>query len=614
MSGRGIARFFEPALRFSALVFAVALLATEVQARVTITVVYPREGQTITATDSTFIFGQVSPPTASLTINGTPVPLYPNGTYLAYLPVHVGPFAFRCRAVAGAEVDTLTRHITVRAPLESCRQDSLVYDPRYVFPNVDAELLPGELIKVSIKATPGCSASFAIEGVTDFLPMAEQPPARSFYWGEAVFGNAKLEDAPLLRGIYTGVYRLQPGDTAHAAAVRIRLVKPDTHDTLQVVAPGTVTVWSDSVPRVGKLRWELTVARTGPGLGYDLFFPEGVRVELRGRVGGYYRVWLSDTEETWVPVSAVKLLPAGTLPPESVIQVCRVEELPHYGRVHVFTHARLPFRVRQISDPPSLVVTFYGATAETDWIRHEFPSQVVREVRWFQRRRHVYDLTIELKQAHHWGYDARYEGDDFVLDIKKAPRPAGWPHSPLRGLTVLLDPGHFPDLGAVGPDGYQEKDANLSLALVVKRALESKGATVFLTRDDGRPASLRARPILARVLRPDILLSLHHNALPDGVNPFENHGTSTYYYHPQSYELAVAIQKYLLDALKFKNFGLYYDNLALCRPTQMPAVLTEPGFMMYPPELLQIESPEYRKKVARAVVRALEEFVRENAD
>ena len=602
------------ALAVLGVAFAVALWAGVAQARVKVTVVYPREGQTITAADSTFIFGQVSPPTATLTINGVQVPLYPNGTYLAFLPVQIGPFAFRCRAVAGGEVDTLTRHITVRSPLESCPEDTLVYDTLYVFPNVDAELLPGELVQVSIKATPGCSASFKIDGVTGFLPMAEQPPARSFYWGEAVFGNAKLGNAPLIRGVYTGVYRLQPGDTARAAPVRIRLVKPDLGDTLEIRAPGTVTVWPDSVPLVGELTWRLTVARTGPGLGYDLFFPEGVRVQIRGRVGGYYRVWLSDTEETWVPVSAVKLLPRGTLPPQSVIQVCRVEEVPGYERVRVFTHARLPFRVREISDPPALVVTFYGATAETDWIRHEFPSEVVREVRWWQRRRNVYDLTIELKQAHHWGYDARYEGKDFMIDIKKAPKLAGWPHSPLKGLTVLLDPGHFPDLGAVGPDGYQEKDANLALALVVKHALERKGATVFLTRDSDRPASLRARPILARVLRPDILLSLHHNALPDGVNPFQNHGTSTYYYHPQSYELAVAIQKHLLKALEFKNFGLYYDNLALCRPTQMPAVLTEPGFMMYPPELLQIESPVYRKKVARAVVQALEEFVRENAD
>ena len=36
-------------------------------------------------------------------------------------------------------------------------------------------------------------------------------------------------------------------------------------------------------------------------------------------------------------------------------------------------------------------------------------------------------------------------------------------------------------------------------------------------------------------------MSIHNNALPDGVNPFLNNGTSVLYYHPQSRELAEAV-------------------------------------------------------------------------
>ena len=36
----------------------------------------------------------------------------------------------------------------------------------------------------------------------------------------------------------------------------------------------------------------------------------------------------------------------------------------------------------------------------------------------------------------------------------------------------------------------------------------------------------------------DILVSIHNNAFPDGVNPFENNGTSAYYFQPRSERLA----------------------------------------------------------------------------
>src|SRR6185503_9297393 len=50
-------------------------------------VVFPERNQAITVRDSNFVFGSVGNGHAKLTINGTPVPVAPNGTFLAYLPV-----------------------------------------------------------------------------------------------------------------------------------------------------------------------------------------------------------------------------------------------------------------------------------------------------------------------------------------------------------------------------------------------------------------------------------------------------------------------------------------------------------------------------------------------
>jgi N-acetylmuramoyl-L-alanine amidase len=49
--------------------------------------VFPEANQTIPVRDSNFIFGSVGNGHATVTINGAPVTVAPNGTFLAYLPV-----------------------------------------------------------------------------------------------------------------------------------------------------------------------------------------------------------------------------------------------------------------------------------------------------------------------------------------------------------------------------------------------------------------------------------------------------------------------------------------------------------------------------------------------
>jgi len=44
--------------------------------------------------------------------------------------------------------------------------------------------------------------------------------------------------------------------------------------------------------------------------------------------------------------------------------------------------------------------------------------------------------------------------------------------------------------------------------------------------------------VIAKLTNADLFVSVHNNALPDGINPFTNHGVSTYYYHPHSARLA----------------------------------------------------------------------------
>lgn len=66
-----------------------------------IRVVHPTQGQVRPAVDSTFIYGSLGTGSAALEINGTPVPVAPNGAFLAYLPVPADA-TWRLRARDGA--------------------------------------------------------------------------------------------------------------------------------------------------------------------------------------------------------------------------------------------------------------------------------------------------------------------------------------------------------------------------------------------------------------------------------------------------------------------------------------------------------------------------------
>ena len=593
------------------------LLTSTMSARaIELEIVYPREGRTVSpgTADSTFIFGRVLPANAALTINGQPVPLYMNGAFLAYLPFTPGEFTFHCVATVGKDTAIVDRHVIIPQPLQTTPSDTFAIDSLGLVPAQDLVLRDGDVLRVSFKGTPGCLASFSIEGIAKDLPMTETTLRNSYYWGEGVFGDASFPAREEIKGIYTGSYIIDRGRIVRDKAITFTLVNAQG-DTITAVAPGKLSVEDDSVPLVAELFSEQTVLRTAPGLSYYYFLPQGVRLRIIGRSGRNLRVFLADNEEAWVDSASVRLLPSGTQPPTGVVSVVRTENMGRKTRVRVFTGIRVPFRVEQITRPQSLRITFYGLLADTDWIRHDFSDPLIREIRWKQAARGVYQLSIELNQKQQWGYNCLFdENDNFIIDIKKAPHISGWPGFPLKNIQILLDPGHNPDNGAIGPTGLKEKDANLMLATVLAEKLTDKGAIVFLTRSGEEGAILRVRPKIAAVIDPDILLSLHHNALPDGVNPFKSRGTSTYYYHPQSYQLARMIHRKVLEKLKLNDFGLYYDNLALCRPTQMPAVLVEPAFIMHPEEEMLIASESYRQKCSDAIVSALEEFLKKSKE
>jgi N-acetylmuramoyl-L-alanine amidase len=172
-----------------------------------------------------------------------------------------------------------------------------------------------------------------------------------------------------------------------------------------------------------------------------------------------------------------------------------------------------------------------------------------------------------------------------------------------------VDPGH-PPLGATGPTGLRESDANLAVALRLQKMLESAGARVVMTRTTDTAVDLWERVARATTAGSELLVSIHNNALPDGVNPFTNGGTSVFYNQPRSLPMANEVQRALVRRLQLPDLGVSRGDLAMVRTPWMPAVLCEGMYVILPDQETLLRSARGQALYARGVFDGLDRFLR----
>ncbi|MGH7591886.1 MAG: N-acetylmuramoyl-L-alanine amidase family protein, partial [Gemmatimonadales bacterium] len=237
---------------------------------------------------------------------------------------------------------------------------------------------------------------------------------------------------------------------------------------------------------------------------------------------------------------------------------------------------RAPFHVDE--DGSRLQLTLFGVRGDVNWIQYGGVDPLISGAKWDAPAADQVRFTIDLTKPV-WGYRARWDGTDLILEIRRPPViDAAYP---FRGRRIAIDPGH-PPLGAKGPTGLREAEANLAVALELRRLLEAEGATVLMTRTTDTAIDLYPRVRFADSVNAEMLISIHNNAFPDGVDPFLNAGTSSYYNQPQSLPWVRATQRALAAHLGIRDLGFGRGDLALVRPTWMPAILTEGMFLMIP--------------------------------
>jgi N-acetylmuramoyl-L-alanine amidase len=377
---------------------------------------------------------------------------------------------------------------------------------------------------------------------------------------------------------------------------------PANISTLTMVRVGMAV---DNTGRGANREWRIR-GRNAPGGPFHYFWPHGTLLTISGQRGDYYRVALNGDVTAWVPVADVQLMPGGFVPPGGDVTGARFAPERDYIDLRVAVPDRLPYHVEETEY--GLQLDVFGASSRVNFFQYGKLDPLIERAVWSQPRDSVYRVNVELTKPV-WGYDIFHDGNSVVLRIRRPPTINV--ARPLQGLTILVDAGHGGrDTATTGPTGYKEAHANLAISLALQPLLQAAGARVVMTRTTNVFLELGERTQMAVDSGAHILLSVHNNAFPEGVNPYENNGTSSYYYHPHSVDMAQSLQRNLLAELGLRDIGYGRADLALVRPTWMPAVLTETSFMMIPEQEAALRDQGWLQRVARAHVRGLEEFVR----
>ena len=215
-------------------------------------------------------------------------------------------------------------------------------------------------------------------------------------------------------------------------------------------------------------------------------------------------------------------------------------------------------------------------------------------------------------------------------------------------FRALIDVGHTATSpGADSARGVPEYEFNLKLADVIAQSLRDAGfdKTVRLVTGGSRLTSLFQRAASANDLHGDLLISIHHDLVPDNLKETWQYEGKKYSYSDRfsgyaifvsndnadraaslafGHSLGQELQKHGLrytphytlplmgryrHELIDEEAGVYrYDHLIVLHGTRMPAVLLEAGSIINRQEELELATPERRLMVAEAVTAAVEEF------
>jgi N-acetylmuramoyl-L-alanine amidase len=234
-------------------------------------------------------------------------------------------------------------------------------------------------------------------------------------------------------------------------------------------------------------------------------------------------------------------------------------------------------------------------------------------------------------------------GQPFIraLDMEKEIKPLFNDIAPpsKTNRIIVIDPGH----GGVNAGtksvlgNYYEKDFVLDWASRLAGLLATNGWQVFMTRTNDVDVPLSNRVAFAEQHKADLFLSLHFNSAAPSQ---QQTGLETYCLTPagmpstltrgyeddasqvfpnnafdvENWQYAFRLHRALLQVNGLADRGVRHARfMGVLHGQNRPAILIEGGYLSNPREAKRIADPEYRQKLAEAIVKALCEPAKTNS-
>jgi N-acetylmuramoyl-L-alanine amidase len=232
-----------------------------------------------------------------------------------------------------------------------------------------------------------------------------------------------------------------------------------------------------------------------------------------------------------------------------------------------------------------------------------------------------------------------------IEQARRQPKPSTCDRSQFR---VILDVGHTVEApGAISARNVSEYDFNLRLATYLEQSLIEDGfnKTVLLVTGGRARPSLFKRAAKANGLSANLLVSIHHDSVPDSLmeswefegkeshfsDRFTGHSIFVSYENPHL-DRSLLFGRLLGNELKDRGLqyarqytqpimgryqrelvdreaGVYrFDQLIVLRKTQMPAVLFEAGSIINREEELVMNSAERLDLISTSLKAAVRTF------
>ncbi len=559
-------------------------------------VAYPPENHE-TVAEQIFLIGTADPD-AELRVNGQVIDnRSTDGHFAPSFPLALGENTFTL--TQGAETLTLT---VTRLPTAPPLPEGTNFLAESLYPGVNIARQPDDLMCFAAIAPAAATVSVQLRQTT--LPLMAESQSTELPPNSTVLTQTNepqpVAAANRYRGCTTGAELIR--DRALSASA-VNLGAPVYQlslngETVTQASVGTVEILSPRQFDVAEVTVPQGVARTGPSTDFSRLtpLPQGTRAVVTGREGDWLRLdygaWIRATETQVVSSAA---------PPHSLIRSITSRQIPGWTEVVFPLQTPVPVTVDQRDR--TLTLTLHNTTAQTDTIYFSEDPAVLR-MDWQPSTTQSPSYTFQFRGDQQWGYKLRYDDTSLILSLKHPPATVTDElldtNTPLAGMSILLDAGHGSpnDLGSRGPTGYPEKDVTLIVSQLLRDELEARGATVYMTREGDDDLYPQDRVDQIEQIEPDVALSIHYNALPDNGDALNTAGVSTFWYHAQAHSLAAFLHNYLVEQLGRESYGVYWNNLALTRPSVAPSVLLELGFMINPTEFEWITDPDAQVELA----------------